>query len=163
MGLRSSHYIESPLGVVDSFVHEISDIEGHHTLSYNDYTRVYPASPTSLYSSWEFNPSSHKKPKHFVTYGCRCCRTHLSASNQIMSKNYRGKTGDAYLMSKVINITEGKVETRPMITGDYIVCDILCHWCKSLLGWKYLNSSMPDQQYKEGKYILELETICVCD
>ncbi|CCD24351.1 uncharacterized protein NDAI_0D00370 [Naumovozyma dairenensis CBS 421] len=101
--------------------------------------------------------------KKFMTFGCRHCRTHLSSSNEIMSKDYRGKTGDAYLMDHVVNVIEGTMETRPMITGEYLVCDILCHWCKNLVGWKYIQSEMNDQKFKEGKYILELETICLCD
>lgn len=36
-----------------------------------------------------------------VTYGCSCCRTHLSSSSLILSKDYRGRTGDAFLMDKV--------------------------------------------------------------
>lgn len=77
-----------------------------------------------------------------------------------MSKDYRGTTGDAYLMNKVVNIVEGDRETRCMITGCYVVCDIVCHMCKNLVGWKYLESERKDQRYKEGKYILELQTIC---
>ncbi|AET41030.1 Moh1p Ecym_7182 [Eremothecium cymbalariae DBVPG len=96
-------------------------------------------------------------------YGCSHCRTHLSSSNHIMSKDYRGVTGDAYLMRKVINVTEGHRETRHMITGRYVVCDIYCHTCKNLVGWKYLMSEKRDQEYKEGKYILELEPITECD
>lgn len=95
-------------------------------------------------------------------YGCGHCRTHLSSSNHILSKDYCGKTGDAYLMRKVINVTEGCKETRCMITGRYVVCDIYCHTCKNLVGWKYLLSETRDQNHKEGKFILELEPITEC-
>ncbi|CCF56357.1 hypothetical protein KAFR_0B00580 [Kazachstania africana CBS 2517] len=106
---------------------------------------------------------AHKdRGKKFITYGCRHCRTHLSSSVQIISKDYRGRTGDAYLMSSVLNVIEDKVETRSMLTGEYLVCDILCHLCKKLIGWKYLRSDNKDQNYKEGKYILELQEICKC-
>ncbi|CCK71028.1 Moh1p KNAG_0F03660 [Huiozyma naganishii CBS 8797] len=98
----------------------------------------------------------------FVTYGCKCCRTHLSSSLQIISRDYHGRTGDAYLISHVCNVAEDKVEMRSMLTGDYLVCDIVCNLCKSLVGWKYLESERAEQKYKEGKYILELETICKC-
>ncbi|SCU84422.1 LADA_0D01596g1_1 [Lachancea dasiensis] len=104
----------------------------------------------------------HPKNKHakFVTYGCCNCRTHLSSSAQIMSKDYRGTTGDAYLMNRVVNVLEGDRETRCMLTGCYVVCDIKCHMCKNLVGWKYVESERKDQRYKEGKFILELQTIC---
>lgn len=157
MGLRYSAYIENPsphpevetldnLRTSSSLYHLLADSRRMH-FSHSTQNRCH---------------RENSNPK-FVTYGCRRCRTHLSSSTQIMSKDYRGKTGDAYLMGKVVNVIEGDVETRPMMTGDYVVCDILCHWCKSLLGWKYLESERKDQRYKEGKYILELQTICRCE
>ena len=137
MGLRSSIYIENPLSSPSSSYKSINDPLFH---------------------------SQHRSQKNvsFITYGCRHCKTHLSSSFQIISRDYRGRTGTAYLMNKVVNVVEGKVEQRRMLTGDYLVCDILCHWCKRNVGWKYLQSSNDDQQYKEGKFILELKNICKC-
>lgn len=103
-----------------------------------------------------------RKHQKFTIYGCGRCKTHLSSSGQVMSKDYRGKTGDAFLMRKVVNVSEGPKETRYMITGRYVVCDIYCHTCKKLVGWRYLISERRDQEYKEGKYILELEPITEC-
>ncbi|CCH42256.1 hypothetical protein BN7_1800 [Wickerhamomyces ciferrii] len=97
------------------------------------------------------------------TYGCGGCRTHLSSSNLILSRDYRGRTGDAYLMDKVVNIVQGSKQIRQMITGAYLVSDIRCHQCKNLVGWKYHHTDSRDQKYKEGKYILELQTIVKCN
>ena len=108
MGLRYSIYIENPLSSPSSSYKSINDPLFH---------------------------SQHRSQKNvsFITYGCRHCKTHLSSSFQIISRDYRGRTGTAYLMNKVVNVVEGKVEQRRMLNGDYLVCDILCHWCKS---WK---------------------------
>lgn len=149
MGLRYSSYIESPISAEDGF-----DGTGGSVNLYHRSSNSYPY-------HYHMHHRENTIPK-FITYGCRCCRTHLSSSSQIMSKDYRGKTGDAYLMSKLVNVIDGDIETRPMITGDYLVCDVLCHWCKSLVGWKYLESERKDQRYKEGKYIMELQTVCRC-
>ncbi|GCE97028.1 hypothetical protein ZYGM_002024 [Zygosaccharomyces mellis] len=149
MGLRYSSYIESPISAEDGF-----DGTGGSVNLYHRSSNSYPY-------HYHMRHRENTTPK-FITYGCRCCRTHLSSSSQIMSKDYRGKTGDAYLMSKLVNVIDGDIETRPMITGDYLVCDVLCHWCKSLVGWKYLESERKDQRYKEGKYIMELQTVCRC-
>ncbi|QLQ79016.1 hypothetical protein HG537_0B03630 [Torulaspora globosa] len=158
MGLRYSCYIECPTTKLES------DSLGSSPNSYlTPYHQISETRRFQYHGSYRTRESSDVSNSKFVTYGCRRCRTHLSSSTQIMSKDYRGKTGDAYLMTKVVNVIEGSVETRPMITGDYLVCDILCHWCKSLLGWKYLESERKDQRYKEGKYILEVQTICRCD
>ncbi|GAV56221.1 hypothetical protein ZYGR_0BA01270 [Zygosaccharomyces rouxii] len=149
MGLRYSSYIESPISAEDGFN------------STGGSVNIHQRSSSSYPYHYHMRHREHAPPK-FITYGCRCCRTHLSSSSQIMSKDYRGKTGDAYLMSKLVNVIDGNIETRPMITGDYLVCDVLCHWCKSLVGWKYLESERKDQRYKEGKYIMELQTVCRC-
>lgn len=96
-------------------------------------------------------------------YGCQVCKTQLSSTLNIMSKDYRGITGDAYLMSNVINVKQGKYELRTMITGDYLVCDIMCQMCGNLVGWKYINAERVDQRYKEGQFILELKTITIVE
>ncbi|EDO18391.1 hypothetical protein Kpol_1013p66 [Vanderwaltozyma polyspora DSM 70294] len=139
MGLRYSSYIDSPVAV------KYETLKDNPAFSYRD------------------NRMLKKQSSKFITYGCRHCRTHLSSYSQIMSKDYRGKTGNAYLMKHVVNVIEGKPEKRSMITGDYIVCDILCHWCKNTVGWKYLESERKDQRYKEGTFVLELQTICKCE
>ncbi|ODQ62158.1 hypothetical protein WICANDRAFT_87366 [Wickerhamomyces anomalus NRRL Y-366-8] len=100
--------------------------------------------------------------KTAITYGCCYCRTHLSSSSLIMSKDYRGRTGDAFLMEKVVNIVQGTKQLRDMMTGKYLVSDIRCHQCGNLVGWKYHHSEVKNQKYKEGKYILELQTIVRC-
>ena len=107
--------------------------------------------------------SIKKLKQNFKTYACSNCRTHLSSTQEIMSRDYRGKTGDAYLMNKLVNIEEGFHETRIMMTGEYLVCDINCSWCHQLIGWKYLKSDTLSQKYKEGRYIMELKPICITD
>lgn len=144
MGLRYTAYIDSPREaavVAPGYLHT--------------HVHTVPEAPSRL--------SRRQRRRNLHTYGCAHCRTHLSSSMLIMSKNYRGKTGDAYLMDRVVNVIEGKRETRQMMTGEYVVCDILCHWCKHTVGWKYLHSEMKDQKFKEGKFILELKTICLCN
>jgi hypothetical protein len=97
-----------------------------------------------------------------TTYGCGGCRTHLSTSCLILSKDYRGQTGDAYLMDQVVNIVQGEKEYREMTTGKYLVSDIMCHQCGHRVGWKYHSADAKNQKYKEGRYILEVNTIVNC-
>ncbi|CDR37990.1 CYFA0S01e19944g1_1 [Cyberlindnera fabianii] len=106
-----------------------------------------------------FIDSDHHKG---ATFGCAYCKTHLSSSTLVISKDYRGKTGDAYLMDKVVNIIQGKKVHRQMITGRYLVSDIMCHQCGHCVGWKYHKSDVKNQKYKEGKYILEVALIAQC-
>lgn len=48
-----------------------------------------------------------------------------------------------------------------MTTGRHIVRDIMCRQCKDVVGWKYDKAYENSEQYKEGKFILEEELLCV--
>lgn len=103
-----------------------------------------------------------KTKKKFITYGCKKCKVHFTSSPLIISKDYRGKTGDAYLIDGICNVIESKQEVRVMLTGKYLVSNIQCSLCKQLIGWRYIKSERKEQRYKEGKYILELQNVYKC-
>ncbi|KAG5557960.1 hypothetical protein RHGRI_008017 [Rhododendron griersonianum] len=88
-------------------------------------------------------------------YSCKHCRTHISLSEDIVSKSFHCRHGKAYLFSKVVNVTVGEIEERMMMTGMHAVCDIFCVGCGSILGWKYETAHEKSQKYKEGKSVLE--------
>lgn len=48
-----------------------------------------------------------------------------------------------------------------MTTGRHIVRDIACKQCKETVGWKYDKAYEAAEKYKEGKYILEAELLCL--
>ncbi|PHH50665.1 Protein yippee-like CG15309 [Ceratocystis fimbriata CBS 114723] len=95
-------------------------------------------------------------------YHCKKCRTHLSAQENIMSKSFRGTHGTAYLFDTVVNIECGDPNDREMTTGRHIVRDIMCRQCKVVVGWTYDKAYEPREQYKEGKFILELDLL-ICE
>jgi hypothetical protein len=72
-----------------------------------------------------------------------------------MSKDFRGKTGTAFLFTKVINVFCGPESEKEMMTGRHVVCDVYCVQCCGLIGWTYLKAHEKDQKYKEGKFIVE--------
>ncbi|KAM3570997.1 hypothetical protein VYU27_006957 [Nannochloropsis oceanica] len=86
---------------------------------------------------------------------CSRCQTHLSSNDQIISKQFTGRGGRAFLFDKVVNVTTGPHEKRVLITGLHTVADIYCLDCETLVGWKYEEAFERSQKYKEGKYILE--------
>lgn len=93
-------------------------------------------------------------------YGCKNCKTHLSNHDDILSRNFRGQHGKAYLFDSVVNITESEPNERNMTTGRHIVRDIHCRQCKETVGWKYDKAYEASEKYKEGKFILEAELLC---
>lgn len=58
-----------------------------------------------------------------------------------------------------VNIKRGALEERTMTTGQYAVQDISCRGCSSYVGWSYVKSYEESEQYKEGKYILEVKRL----
>ncbi|EAW23951.1 Yippee zinc-binding protein, putative [Aspergillus udagawae] len=94
-------------------------------------------------------------------FGCKKCKTHLADYNDIISRNFRGQHGKAYLFNTVVNVTHSEAVERNMTTGRHIVRDIFCRQCAELVGWKYDKAYEASEKYKEGKFILEEELLCV--
>lgn len=92
-------------------------------------------------------------------YGCRSCKTHLSNHEDIISRNFRGQHGKAFLFSTVVNVNEDAPVERNMTTGRHVVRDITCRGCGGIVGWKYDKAYESQEKYKEGKYILEAELL----
>jgi hypothetical protein len=61
----------------------------------------------------------------------------------------------------VVNITLAEAVERSMTTGRHIVRDISCRQCKETVGWKYDKAFENSEKYKESKFILEEELLCV--
>ncbi|CAK7274702.1 protein yippee-like moh1 [Sporothrix epigloea] len=93
-------------------------------------------------------------------YGCRGCKAHLANHDDIISRNFRGQHGKAYLFNTVVNIDAGNAGERNMTTGRHVVRDITCRGCGETVGWKYDKAFEASEQYKEGKFILEAELLC---
>ncbi|KAJ3157566.1 hypothetical protein HDU86_003218 [Geranomyces michiganensis] len=89
-------------------------------------------------------------------FGCGECKTHLSTSEDILSKAsthqhhqqlqrtrysalmlhgaFQGTTGRAYLFQHVVNVFEGSLREANMTTGVHTVKDIYCTSCQTILG-----------------------------
>eukprot|EP00128_Syssomonas_multiformis_P006998 Colp12_sorted_trinity150504_noHs@27318 len=86
---------------------------------------------------------------------CTGCNIHLSKYEEIVSKDFHGAHGRAYLFMKVINVHTGQPQDRQMTTGLHTVTDVYCNKCGTTLGWKYEKAYEESQRYKEGLTILE--------
>ncbi|CAH8360467.1 unnamed protein product [Eruca vesicaria subsp. sativa] len=71
-------------------------------------------------------------------YSCKHCNTHLTKEQDIMSKTFQCRYGQAYLFNTVVNISTGDKEDRMLMTGLHTVTDIFCVGCGSNVGWKYV-------------------------
>ncbi|VDD83547.1 unnamed protein product [Mesocestoides corti] len=89
-----------------------------------------------------------------IVVECKC-HTPLTNADELISANFQGATGSAMLFRKVVNIFFSALEPRKMTTGWHRVRDVFCVTCHTRLGWAYEFAEESDQQYKEGKVILE--------
>jgi len=92
-------------------------------------------------------------------FKCPDCQSHYFTSSNIVSDNFHGKDGGAYLIDKVVNTKQGELEKRHMLTGTYTVCDTLCRICNKYIGWQYLTAEDQSEKYKEQKHVIE--TSCI--
>jgi len=92
-------------------------------------------------------------------YICKGCQSHVVSADDIVSRDFTGRHGRAYLFDNVVNVTLGPREERVLLTGMHEVCDFQCNVCNAILGWKYAVAQEPSQKYKEGKYIVETQLV----
>ncbi|KAK1815723.1 hypothetical protein LTR12_009910 [Friedmanniomyces endolithicus] len=134
-----------------------------------------PASSPSGPDSYLSGNASHLR--------CARCYTDLANSSQIISKGFTGRHGRAYLVSAQssvspdpINQTSLKAKNdalpnlpntctykpvpRQLVTGAHVVGDVVCAYCSTILGWKYVAAEEEAQRYKVGKFILETKRVC---
>ena len=65
---------------------------------------------------------------------CLICKAHIADPDHLISRDFQGTLGPAYLIENVINYTAGPREERLLITGLHIVCDVSCVGCQNVLG-----------------------------
>ncbi|WFD43946.1 hypothetical protein MPSI1_002611 [Malassezia psittaci] len=81
-------------------------------------------------------------------YGCVTCKTHLTMLEAVISKEFTGQMGRAYLFDTAVNVDLGEPDDRHMRTGKH-----------TYIGWKYDRAYVSSERYKEGKYILEVSLL----
>ncbi|GAM20852.1 hypothetical protein SAMD00019534_040270 [Acytostelium subglobosum LB1] len=92
-------------------------------------------------------------------FSCKKCKVHLALNDHLISTEFTGKYGQAFLFGECVNVIVGESEDRNLLTGMHVVADIYCVQCDEQLGWKYEFAKDESQKYKVGKFILERERI----
>ncbi|KAJ1427848.1 Yippee/Mis18/Cereblon [Sesbania bispinosa] len=90
-----------------------------------------------------------------ATYRCKNCQNPVAFRSELLSKNYKGKSGPAFLFSHVRNIVTGPKQDKNLMTGLYTIAGIFCSNCGEELGWKYIQAYEARQKFKEGGFIIE--------
>lgn len=88
-------------------------------------------------------------------YICSSCETHLASDEDVVSANFHGNAGRAFLVKSAINVIYSAPTERSLLSGMHMVADLRCRVCDQLLGWKYIRAQAEAQKYKEGHVLLE--------
>ncbi|WZZ09876.1 hypothetical protein YC2023_095797 [Brassica napus] len=59
------------------------------------------------------------------------------------------------MFSQAMNVVVGPKIGRKLLTGSYVVEDVMCSKCGEKLGWKYVETFNLKQRYKEGMFVIE--------
>ncbi|KAF1785129.1 Yippee/Mis18 [Phytophthora cactorum] len=104
-------------------------------------------------------------------FRCAKCSAHLARNEDIISKNFQGTSGKAYLFDTAVNVCTGPPEERMLMTGLHVVLDLYCNTCWTVLtelgslllifwlvvdAYTQKEAHNASEKYKEGKFILEL-------
>ncbi|CDY14270.1 BnaA08g14010D [Brassica napus] len=73
----------------------------------------------------------------------------------LISKKFVGASGAAFMFSQAMNVVVGPKIGRKLLTGSYVVEDVMCSKCGEKLGWKYVETFNLKQRYKEGMFVIE--------
>eukprot|EP00440_Ansanella_granifera_P005571 gb/GFBE01006051.1/.p1 GENE.gb/GFBE01006051.1/~~gb/GFBE01006051.1/.p1 ORF type:complete len:551 (+),score=70.55 gb/GFBE01006051.1/:1-1653(+) len=91
-----------------------------------------------------------------VVYHCTRCRSPILRTKDIVSTNYHGARGPAFLVNQLYNtVVDRAPYSAAFVTGAYSVCDVACAGCSIQLAKKYMDAREPSNRFKIGKFLLE--------
>ncbi|KAG8390435.1 hypothetical protein BUALT_Bualt01G0083100 [Buddleja alternifolia] len=88
-------------------------------------------------------------------YSCRNCRNPVALHDDLLSKKYKARSGQAYMFAHAMNIVVGAKEDKQLMTGYYTIAKVFCSKCGEEKGWTYVRAFDAREKFKEGRYILE--------
>ncbi|CAC9516120.1 zinc-binding protein (Yippee) [Leishmania donovani] len=94
-------------------------------------------------------------------FGCAFCGAHLCIAEDIVSDNFRGRHGKAFLVSRCENTYYGHQEEKQLMTGLHRVRDVFCSNCDQYVGWGYDFAVDEREMYKMQRFVLERQLIRV--
>ena len=90
---------------------------------------------------------------------CASCGAHLCSTEAIVSRQFHGRHGRAFLVSSCANSYFAPADQKMLMTGLHVVRDVFCVRCDHILGWTYDHAHDEGERYKVGKYVLEMAMV----
>ncbi|KXN90581.1 hypothetical protein AN958_03820 [Leucoagaricus sp. SymC.cos] len=98
---------------------------------------------------------------------CRSCMNCVTTSETLLpasavpagSRAFRGFSGKASLFTECYNVTSLPPRVQLMTTGAHTMQETFCANCSTCLGWKIVKAHERTEKWKEGNWLLELESL----
>uniref|UniRef100_A0A8I6A9M4 Protein yippee-like n=1 Tax=Rattus norvegicus TaxID=10116 RepID=A0A8I6A9M4_RAT len=84
-------------------------------------------------------------------FSCANCDTILTNRSELISTQFTGTTGRAFLFHKVVNLQYNEVQDWVMLTGCHMVRDVSYKNCNSKLGRIYEFATEDSQHFRESE------------
>lgn len=69
----------------------------------------------------------------------------------------------AYLFKAAVNVDPCSARREEVLTtGGYVLVDVHCRSCNTVLGWQYIAAKSEEQKYKEGATLLQQGLLMRC-
>lgn len=84
-------------------------------------------------------------------------RCEVADEQSVVWEGFMGSAQNpAYLFKTAINVEPCSSRREEVLsTGGYVLVDVSCRGCSTVLGWQYIASKSQDQKYKEGATLLQ--------
>lgn len=94
-----------------------------------------------------------------TTYVCSTCSCDVASTTAVVWEGLTSVVGTgkpAFLFVKTSSLQYPTAERQEHLTsGVFLLKDVSCRGCGTVLGWRYLKSFQRDQAHKEGQTLVE--------
>ncbi len=71
------------------------------------------------------NQNGRAQQEREIVYCCSGCSSLIADHKELVSRNFRGRNGQAFFFNKAVNVKFGKSEERDFLTGRYVCYPML--------------------------------------
>ncbi|TFK99911.1 hypothetical protein BDV98DRAFT_487474, partial [Pterulicium gracile] len=121
-----------------------------------------PASPRMTEPAFNCSPAAPRPlpsvPNRLL---CKLCNAAITNHSLICTRKhsqfFRGFLGQAKLYVEASNTILARPKAQLMLSGAHVTQLVSCATCEAYLGYKIISTRHKDEQWKEGRWLLECE------
>lgn len=88
-------------------------------------------------------------------YVCATCSCDVASATEKVWEGLMAADTPACRFRDTVNMTSMDEREEHLTSGVYILADVQCKGCFTLMGWRYLKADSKEYAYKEGDTVVE--------